>query len=59
MQVSEKPVIVPQGFIDDFEKVVAHYRLRELGEYEEAKAHARRDLEGALVCFRSLAEDIT
>ena len=55
MQVSEKPVIVPQQFIDDFEKVAARYRLRELGEYEEAKAAARRDMGNAAVCFREMA----
>ncbi len=42
-------------FVADFEAVATRYRLRELGEYEAAKAAARRDLENAEVCFAAMA----
>ena len=43
-------------FVDDFEAVATRYNLRELGEYETAKAAARRDLENAEVCFAAIAD---
>ena len=42
-------------FVADFETVAARYKLRELGQYDEAKAAARRDLESAEVCFAAMA----
>lgn len=54
MQSSRKTV--SKQFADDFEAVAKHYRLRELGQYEEAKAAARRDLDSAEVCFAAMAK---
>lgn len=54
MQTS-KPVTVTEQFAADFEAIAARYKLRELGEYDEAKAAARRDLENAEVCFAAMA----
>lgn len=48
-------VKVNKQFVDDFEAVATRYNLRELGEYELAKAAARRDLENAEVCFAAIA----
>lgn len=53
MQTSKR--VVSQQFIDDFEAVATRYNLRELGQYEEAKAAARRDLKSAEVCFAAMA----
>lgn len=47
--------IVSQQFVDDFEAVASRYKLREFGEYELAKAAARRDLDAAEVCFAAIA----
>ena len=54
MQTS-KSVTVTEQFVADFEAVATRYKLRELGEYEAAKAAARRDLESAEVCFAAMA----
>ena len=56
MQTFERKT-VSQQFVDNFETVAARYRLRELGEYEAAKAAARHDLENAEVCFAAMADD--
>lgn len=56
MRVSEK--IVPKQFVEDFEKVVSHYRLKELGEYEDAKKAARKDIENAIVCYAEMARGL-
>lgn len=45
-------------FSEDFELVAAHYRLKELGEYDEAKRAARNDLEAAQVSFAAMAQEI-
>ena len=50
-----KPVTVTEQFVADFEAVAARYNLRELGEYDQAKAAARRDMENAEVCFAAMA----
>ena len=50
-----KNVMVNKQFVADFEAVASRYKLRELGEYELAKAAARRDLENAEVCFAVIA----
>lgn len=42
-------------FVADFEAVATRYNLRECGEYDEAKAAARRDMENAEVCFAKMA----
>jgi hypothetical protein len=55
MRVSEPAKIVPRQFVDDFETVATRYNLRELGEYDEARAAARRDIENAEVCFTAMA----
>lgn len=55
---TSKPVAVPQQFVDDFEAVAARYNLRELGQYDEAKAAARRDMENAEVCFSVMAREV-
>lgn len=44
-------------FVADFELVATRYNLRELGQYEEARAAARRDLESAEVCFAAMARE--
>lgn len=49
---------VPRQFIADFELVAAHYNLRQLGEYETAKAAARTDLDNAIPTFAALASEI-
>ena len=53
--VAEKHTSVPKQFVADFETVAARYNLRELGEYDEARAAARRDIENAEVCFTAMA----
>jgi hypothetical protein len=51
-------VAVPPRFVADFELVAAHYNLKALGEYDQAKQAARNDMENAIVCFASLAAEI-
>lgn len=51
-------VMVSKQFADDFELVAVRYNLRELGEYEEAKDAARRDIENAKVCFNAIVREI-
>ena len=53
-----RPLIVPREFVDNFEIVATHYKLRELGEYEAAKLAARGDMENAITTFASLAKEI-
>ena len=48
-------VMANRTFVADFEAVAARYNLRELGEYDQAKAAARRDMENAEVCFAAMA----
>jgi hypothetical protein len=48
--------IVSRAFAEDFEIVAKHYGLRELGEYETAKAIARNDLENAIPCYAEMAK---
>lgn len=55
MSISDR---VPKQFVDDFELAASHYRLKESGEYEEAKHVAKNDLEVAQVCFAALAREI-
>ena len=61
--VSGKPVdatppkAVPRQFVTDFELVATRYNLRELGEYEQAKEAARRDIENAEICFSAMAKE--
>lgn len=57
MRASEPAKIVPKKFVDDFETVAARYNLRELGEYEQAKEAARRDIENAEICFSAMAKE--
>ena len=49
---------VPPKFVKDFEAVAAHYNLKALGEYDQAKAAARADLDSAIPCFAALAGEI-
>jgi len=49
---------VPRQFAADFDTVASHYKLRELGQYDEAKAAARADLDNAIVCFRAMAAEL-
>lgn len=42
-------------FVADFETIATNYNLRALGEYDEAKAAARSDMQSAEVCFAALA----
>jgi hypothetical protein len=58
MASSGEQVMVSKQFAADFEAVARHYRLRELGEYDEAKEAARRGIEAAKVCFAAIAHDI-
>lgn len=51
-------VMASKQFVADFEAVAVHYKLRELGQYDEAKAAARRDMPNAIVCFASMAKDV-
>lgn len=51
-------VAVPPRFVADFELVAAHYNLKALGEYEEAKQAARNDMDSAITCFARLAAEI-
>lgn len=53
-----KNVMASKSFVADFEAVAAHYRLRECGEYDQAKAAARADLDAAIVCFAAMAGEI-
>lgn len=54
---ASKRVSVSKTFADDFEAVAARYNLRELGEYEDAKKAARRDIESAETCFAAIAKE--
>ena len=45
-------------FVTDFETVAAHYRLKEIGEYDQAKAAARADLDAAITTYAAMAKDI-
>jgi hypothetical protein len=45
-------------FVQNFNKVARFYRLEELGEIEEAKECARRDMEAAEVCYAAIAREI-
>jgi hypothetical protein len=58
MEISGEQVKVSKQFAADFEDVARHYRLRELGEYDEAKEAARRDIEAAKMCFAAMAHEI-
>jgi len=49
---------VPPKFVKDFEAVAAHYNLKALGEYDQAKEAARNDLENAITCYAHLAAEI-
>lgn len=51
-------VNVSKAFVADFEKVAAHYELRKLGQYDDAKQAARNDLDAAMVCFAEIARSI-
>ena len=51
-------VTVTKQFSDDFELVATHYKLKELGQYDEAKKAARADLDTAIVTFASLAQEV-
>lgn len=53
-----KNVMVSKRFAADFETVAAHYNLRELGEYADAKEAARRDIEAAQEAFAVIAAEI-
>ena len=54
---AEKHFSVPKKFVDDFELVATRYNQRELGEYEEAKEAARRDIENAISTYAQLAKE--
>lgn len=56
--LDSKPVVVSQGFVDDFELVAAHYELKKHGEYDLAKDLARKDLDNAIVCYAEMAKQI-
>ena len=45
-------------FVDDFDLVSRYYRLKEMGEYEEAKRCARGDMDNAEISFAAMAKDI-
>lgn len=45
-------------FVADFMLVAQHYLLAELGELEEAKEAARKDMANAERCFAALAAEI-
>lgn len=49
---------VTQQFIADFEFVAEYYNLRALGEYEQAKESARRDLKNAIECYAAIASSL-
>lgn len=51
----DKNVMASKQFVADFAVVATHYSLAELGQIEEAKAAARRDMPGATVYFARMA----
>lgn len=51
-------VMATKQFRADFEVVTKFYGLEELGQIEEAKAAARRDMPGATVYFAGMAKEI-
>lgn len=51
-------VNVSRKFVADFELVAARYNLKELGEYADARAAARRDIEAAQETFAAIAAEI-
>lgn len=53
-----KPVTIPRKLAEDFETVAAHYRLKEFGEYEEAKQCVRNDPKGAALSYAAMANEI-
>lgn len=53
-----KTQIVPREFVEDFELVAEHYGLKHISEYFPAKDAARSDLQNAITCYASLADEI-
>lgn len=50
--------IVPREFVNDFEAVAAHYGLKALGQYDDAKSAARADLDNAITTYAAIAKEI-
>ena len=55
--MTSKTVMATKQFVTDFEAVAAHYNLKALGEYDDARNAARADLEAAITTYRSLAQE--
>jgi len=55
MQTSER---APKQFVDDFELVADHYKLKDSDEYKLAKSIAKADMKSAIPCYASLANEI-
>lgn len=56
--MSVSSVSVPKSFVADFETVADFYKLKELGEYDTAKAAVKRDTANAIVTFARLADAV-
>ena len=56
--MSVSSVSVPKSFVADFEAVADFYKLKELGEYDTAKAAVKRDTQAAIVAFARLADAV-
>lgn len=56
--MQSETVKVPKQFMADFETVANFYRLKELGEYDLAKAAVKRDTQAAIVTFARLADAV-
>lgn len=57
MSAFSKSKSVPREFVADFEAVAERYNLKALGEYDQAKAAARADLDSAIPCFAAMARE--
>jgi hypothetical protein len=56
--MNSKQVKASPQFVADFETVAEHYNLKALGEYEEAKEAARKNLDNAITTFANLADQV-
>ena len=56
--MQSETVKVPKQFMDDFETVANFYKLKELGEYDTAKAAVKRDTQSAIVTYARLADAV-
>lgn len=55
---AQRKTAAVNSFQADFELVAAHYKLRELGEYEQALECAKNDVANAKICYAAIAASL-